>query len=183
MCSPQLSFFIDVLYKGGMDLGIDVRITLLLLSNALISPILTVTRTRTSAWLKVLHWTTLPPNCLLRVPVNQRKAQRPWLVSWLHCQHPLVAWRGNTVGMDPQPSSTLLPNCIDLVGESLVSRTLMCFLQPFQRSLPYGWIFLCCDVFFTDEASSFQMAGVCSTRTVPADLLDIGDLECSLCMR
>lgn len=88
---------------------------------------LSVSRTQSSVWLKVLHWTTLPPNCLLRVPVNQRKAQRPWLASWLHCQHPLVASRGNTAGMDPQQSSTLPPNCTDLVGESLVSRTLMCF--------------------------------------------------------
>ncbi|XP_044072490.1 LON peptidase N-terminal domain and RING finger protein 2 [Siniperca chuatsi] len=34
-----------------------------------------------------------------------------------------------------------------------------------------------------DEVSSFQTAAVCGGRTVPAELLDSGDMECSLCMR
>ncbi|GAA6225241.1 LON peptidase N-terminal domain and RING finger protein 2 [Lates japonicus] len=34
-----------------------------------------------------------------------------------------------------------------------------------------------------DEASSIQVVSVCGGRVVPAELLDSGDLECSLCMR
>ncbi|XP_017285667.1 LON peptidase N-terminal domain and RING finger protein 2 [Kryptolebias marmoratus] len=34
-----------------------------------------------------------------------------------------------------------------------------------------------------DEANSIQTAAVCGRRVFPADLLDSGDLECSLCMR
>lgn len=34
-----------------------------------------------------------------------------------------------------------------------------------------------------DEVNSCQTATVCGGRTVPAELLDSGDLECSLCMR
>ncbi|XP_051259937.1 LON peptidase N-terminal domain and RING finger protein 2 [Dicentrarchus labrax] len=34
-----------------------------------------------------------------------------------------------------------------------------------------------------DEASSLQTATVCGGRVVPAELLDSGDMECSLCMR
>ncbi|XP_068185579.1 LON peptidase N-terminal domain and RING finger protein 2 [Antennarius striatus] len=34
-----------------------------------------------------------------------------------------------------------------------------------------------------DEASSFQAGAVCGGRTFPAELLDSGDMECSLCMR
>ncbi|XP_076603647.1 LON peptidase N-terminal domain and RING finger protein 2 [Chaetodon auriga] len=34
-----------------------------------------------------------------------------------------------------------------------------------------------------DEPCSFQTATVCGGRVVPADLLDSGDMECSLCMR
>ncbi|XP_035507092.1 LON peptidase N-terminal domain and RING finger protein 2 [Scophthalmus maximus] len=34
-----------------------------------------------------------------------------------------------------------------------------------------------------DEASSFQTVSVCRGRVVPVELLDSGDMECSLCMR
>lgn len=34
-----------------------------------------------------------------------------------------------------------------------------------------------------DESSSVQTAAVCGGRTVPVELLDSGDMECSLCMR
>nr|XP_020479642.1 LON peptidase N-terminal domain and RING finger protein 2 isoform X2 [Monopterus albus] len=34
-----------------------------------------------------------------------------------------------------------------------------------------------------DEASTFQAATMCGGRVVPSELLDSGDLECSLCMR
>ncbi|XP_040912864.1 LON peptidase N-terminal domain and RING finger protein 2 [Toxotes jaculatrix] len=34
-----------------------------------------------------------------------------------------------------------------------------------------------------DEASGFQTVSVCGGRMVPAELLDSGDMECSLCMR
>ncbi|XP_022596513.1 LON peptidase N-terminal domain and RING finger protein 2 [Seriola dumerili] len=34
-----------------------------------------------------------------------------------------------------------------------------------------------------DEASSIQTVSLCGGRMVPADLLDSGDMECSLCMR
>lgn len=38
-------------------------------------------------------------------------------------------------------------------------------------------------MFCTDGTSSFQKAAVCGGRMVPAELLDSGDMECSLCMR
>lgn len=37
--------------------------------------------------------------------------------------------------------------------------------------------------FLVDEANSLQSVPVSGGRMVPADLLDSGDLECSLCMR
>ena len=37
--------------------------------------------------------------------------------------------------------------------------------------------------FLTDKLSSFQATTLCGGRTVHADLLDSGDMECSLCMR
>lgn len=37
--------------------------------------------------------------------------------------------------------------------------------------------------FSPDDVKAFQTASVCGGRVVPVDLLDSGDLECSLCMR
>lgn len=38
-------------------------------------------------------------------------------------------------------------------------------------------------MFGTDEASGIQKATVCGGRVVAAELMDSGDMECSLCMR
>lgn len=40
-----------------------------------------------------------------------------------------------------------------------------------------------CFQFHSDEASTFDMSTVGGGRTVSAELLDSGDMECSLCMR
>lgn len=53
------------------------------------------------------------------------------------------------------------------------------YLEHTQRNM-------CADammMFCADETSSFQTAAVCGGRMVPAELLDSGDMECSLCMR
>lgn len=87
-----------------------------------------VSRNQSSVWPKVLQRTTCPPDCLLRVPVNQTPllgsaAPRAWPAFWLHCQHPLVASRGNTAEMNPQQSSALPPKYTDPVRESWLTYT------------------------------------------------------------
>lgn len=87
-----------------------------------------VSRNQSSVWPKVLQRTTCPPACLLRVPVNQTPllgsaAPRAWPAFWLHCQHPLVASRGNTAEMNPQQSSALPPKYTDPVRESWLTYT------------------------------------------------------------
>lgn len=38
-------------------------------------------------------------------------------------------------------------------------------------------------IYCADEAETCQTTAACGGRSVPAELLDSGDLECSLCMR